>query len=150
MLALVEIFELIDSQVPVEDKLYLFLGQSMGVLDAESGAVILKNGDGAERVRQKTAGRRVGYWRPISRQLIDEVLSSGTGRCTIDWDSACDIDPVSGNPIWHSVMVAPIQRRESILGVLCLSAPINRHEYGSSELNFANTLAAMAAYLIES
>lgn len=152
VLALVEIFELIDSQVPVEDKLYLFLGQSMSVLDAESGAVILKNGDGAPE-RVYTRKRLVDGWVAdvhISRQLIDEVLSSGTGRCTIDWDSACDIDPVSGNPIWHSVMVAPIQRRESILGVLCLSAPINRHEYGSSELNFANTLAAMAAYLIES
>jgi GAF domain-containing protein len=123
----------------------------MSVFDAEWGAVILKSEDGtSERVYARK--RLVDGWvtdARISRQLIDEAMCSGTSRCTIDWDSVYDIDPVSGNPIWHSAMICPIKKRESTLGVLCLSAPISRHEYGSSELNFADTLASMAALLIE-
>lgn len=151
VLAIVEIFEMIDSQVSVEEKMYLLLGKSMSVFDAEWGAVILKSEDGtSERVYARK--RLVDGWvtdARISRQLIDEAMCSGTSRCTIDWDSVYDIDPVSGNPIWHSAMICPIKKRESTLGVLCLSAPISRHEYGSSELNFADTLASMAALLIE-
>jgi len=58
----------------------------------------------------------------------------------VDWDNANVIDLQTGETVLNSILVEPILRGKEVKGVLYLSRPINRKEYGFNELNFLSAL----------
>lgn len=149
VLAMIEMIDVIHQPIEKEGKIYLLLGKAINILDAELGSLVVLEEDGfAKRTRTFTRRSQDEGWVSeiiCSQQIIENVLSSGESIYCVDWDHVHGLDPVSGDPIWHSVIAVPIKRDKSLLGVLCLSTSITRHEYGSGELNFAETIGEIVA-----
>lgn len=147
VLAMIEMIELVHQPIGREDKIYRLLGRTISVLDAQLGALVVVD-DNEPSTRMYTRKSQGEGWvseSVCSPQIIDDVLSSGESIYCVDWDHVHGLDPVSGDPVWHSVIAVPVKRGGSTLGVLCLSTSISRHEYGSSELNFADTIGQIIA-----
>lgn len=151
VLAIIEMIELIHQPIKREEKIHIILGRVISVLSAQlCSLVLVTDGDSSSAQVYTRKSQEEGWVSDVvcSQQIIDSVLSSGESTYCVDWDHVHGLDPVSGDPQWHSVIAVPIKRGDSILGALCLSASINYHEYGSSELNFAETLGKIISLVL--
>jgi len=96
-----------------------FFGTIIDTFDAEYGVLKSKNFKGLCKKK---------YRRMLQQKNM------------VDWDNANVIDLQTGETVLNSILVEPILRGKEVKGVLYLSRPINRKEYGFNELNFLSAL----------
>ncbi|MFC4098523.1 diguanylate cyclase [Paenibacillus xanthanilyticus] len=153
VLVLVELLQLLNEGKSEEETLYLMLGRVMEILEAAEGFVLA-----TEEVRSEerpVEGRiyaRKRYedgWagRPsFNAQLVEQVIQAKSGAYLIDWDHSEDLR--FGEPVWHSVMLVPLIRRGRVKGVVQLSSPIGKKEYGYNDFNYLHKLAELFAAVL--
>lgn len=150
VLAMVEIIELIKRDISRINKYFLMLGRLIEITESKDGSLILLNGD--RSIRQiYTRERFIEDWidkNKINEDLINRVIENKTGEYLIDWEQIDEIDSLTGNPEWHSVIVVPIISSGVVKGILQLSVPIKEKEFDYNVFNFVNVISDIASILI--
>ncbi|MFB9325119.1 diguanylate cyclase [Paenibacillus aurantiacus] len=153
VLVLVELLQLLNEKRGEEETLYLMLGRVMEILEAAEGFVLTT--ESASLGESSAAGRvyaRKRYeegWaaRPtFNARLVEQVVQAKSGAYLIDWDQTEDLK--LGEPAWHSVMLVPLIRGSRVIGVIHLSSPIGKKEYGYNDYNYLHKLAELFAAAI--
>lgn len=143
VLSLIEIVRLSNEIMPLEDKIYRVLGTIIDTFDSEYGILITCQEQSYKVLKVYARKSTVPGWveeESYNRKIVDKVIKQKTGTYLVDWDNVNVLDSQTGEPILHSIVVEPILKGKDIKGVLYLSCPINRKEYGFNELNFLGTL----------
>lgn len=143
VLALLEIVRLSNEIMPMVDKIYRALGIIIDTFDSEYGILITCQEQSCKILKVYARKSTITGFvdeESYNRKIVDKVLKQKTGAYLVDWDNINVIDPETGEPILHSIVVEPILKGKDVKGVLYLSCPINRKEYGFNELNFLGAL----------
>lgn len=153
VLVLVELLQLLNERRGMEETLYLMLGRVMEILEAAEGFVLAadaRNAEGSMAEGRAYARRRYEEgWsaRPsFNAQLAEQVMQSKAGAYRIDWDHSEDVR--LGEPDWHSVMLVPLIRGSQVIGLIHLSSPIGKKEYGYNDYNYLHKLAELFAAVL--
>ncbi|MBS4537214.1 diguanylate cyclase [Clostridium sp. D2Q-11] len=148
--AMVEIIELIKEDISKTSKYFLMLGRLIEITEAKEGTLILLNND--KSIKQiYTRERFIEDWidkHKINQSLINKVIEKKTGEYLIDWEQINEIDNLTGNPDWQSVVIVPIISSGSIKGIIQLSVPIKEKEFDYNIFNFANVISDVASILV--
>lgn len=149
VLAMVEIIDLIKQDLTNEDKIYLVLGRIIEMIEAEFGSLILvdenKVKDFYSRVRFNEDWS-LGH--KLNNSIIDKVINDRLGECMIDWENVRDIDILTGNPNWHSIIVTPLIKEGDLKGLLYISVPIKEKEFDYRAYNFVSTIGDIISAII--
>ncbi|HOM01361.1 MAG TPA: diguanylate cyclase [Acetivibrio sp.] len=143
VLTLLEIVKLSNEIMPLEDKIYRVLGTIIDTFDAEYGVLITCQNQSLKTLKIYARKSTVPGWveeECYNKKIVDKALKQKTGAYLVDWDNVNVLDSQTGEPILNSIVVEPIFRGKDVNGVLYLSRPINRKEYGFNELNFLSAL----------
>ena len=81
----------------------------------------------------------------LNKEFVKEVLTEKSGLYRIDWDNAAEKNNVSEMPVWNSVLIAPIIRKERIVSLVYLTVSMRKKEFGSDDLNLVNFLSECIA-----
>ena len=81
----------------------------------------------------------------LNNEFVKEVLTEKSGLYRIDWDNAAEKNNVSEMPVWNSVLIAPIIRKERIVSLVYLTVSMRKKEFGSDDLNLVNFLSECIA-----
>ncbi|MFZ5988857.1 MAG: diguanylate cyclase [Bacillota bacterium] len=151
VLAMLEIIRLTNESLPQEDRIYKILGTIIDIFESECGILTACSGPNNKHVKTYARKSTVSDWvneESYNRKIIDKALKSKSGSYMVDWDNVNIIDPETGEPILHSILVEPIIKGKNVIGVLYLSCPISRKEYGFNELNFLGVIANIIAGIL--
>ena len=143
VLALLEIVRLSNETMLFDDKIYRVLGTIIDTFDAEYGVLIVCQEQNPKTLKVYARKSTVPGWveeECYNKKIVDKVLKQKAGAYMVDWDNANVIDLQTGETVLNSILVEPILRGKEVKGVLYLSRPINRKEYGFNELNFLSAL----------
>lgn len=153
VLAMLDIMRFSNESMPVEDKIYKALGTIIDIFDCEYGILITCQSQSIKISRAFTRKSTVSGWvndESYNRKIVEKVIKSKTGTYMVDWDNINIIDHETGEPILHSIVVEPILKGKDVKGVLYLSCPISRKEYGFNELNFLGAIGNIISGILSS
>ncbi|WP_010252459.1 diguanylate cyclase [Acetivibrio cellulolyticus] len=151
VLAMLEIIQLVNENIGLSDKIYKILGVIMEIFDSEYGMLLTVSGVNNGIGNVYTRKRSVLGWQDgenYSRKIVEKVVKTNSGVYIVDWDDIEIIDSETGEPVFNSILAEPIIKKKSIRGILYLSCPISRKEYGFSELNFLGVIGNMLSGII--
>lgn len=151
VLTILELIQLANDEVSIEDKIYRTLGTLIEIFDSDYGALLTftekNNRIENSYIRQRT----VPGWtqeETYNQKVVDKTVKTKIGLYMVDWDTINVIDSNTGEPILHSILVAPIVMERNVRALLYLSCSIIRKEYNSNDLNFLNTLGEIVKGII--
>lgn len=142
LLAIMDVVNLNKSDKTIEQKIYDFLGRIIDVVDAEFGMLILLDDDNKHYIRKRFETSwvdRIKY----NKKIIKNVIKDMRGEYLIDWDNIKDIDILTGTPSWQSLIVIPLIKFNSVVGVVYLSVPIEEKEFDYNCYNLVNVICDM-------
>jgi diguanylate cyclase (GGDEF)-like protein len=141
VLAMIELIELININVPREDKIYSLLGRIIEITEAQKGILFIMD----DEVIIDKYSRKIfkKEWIDIdtyNQDIIKTVIDSKQGVYKIDWDTITEYDTVTGVPNWQSVMVIPLTQGDTVKGILYLTESTQTKEFSFDDFNFVSTL----------
>ena len=145
VLAMLEINNIINSEVSTDIKIYNILKKLMDIFEAEYCAFIKILSSGSRKFKTYVHHKGTPQsddGESYNEKIVEKAIKTQTGTYMLDWENVNIIDSESGEPILNSVLVEPIIKNESVKAVLYLSCPMTRKEYGFNELNFLSALAS--------
>ncbi|WP_010095316.1 diguanylate cyclase [Ornithinibacillus scapharcae] len=149
VLALVELIQLTNKNLPLEDKFYQFIGRIIEIIEAQYGYILLTDGiTVVDAFGRKSQEEDWIHEANYNKELVESVISDGQGVYTIDWDQTDKINMVNGLPDWDSVIAAPVTTNGRVKGVMYLSVPARVKEFGADELNVLNIYSELMASII--
>lgn len=149
VLAMVELIQLTNKNLPLEDKFYQFVGRIIEIIEAQYGYILLTDGDTVlDAFGRKSQEEDWVQGAHYNRELVETVINDGQGIYTIDWDQTDKINMVNGLPDWDSIIAAPIATNGRVKGVIYLSVPARLKEFGADELNVLNVYSELMANII--
>lgn len=149
VLALVELIQLTNKNLPLEDKLYQFVGRIIEIIEAQYGYILLTDGNTVtDEFGRKSQEEDWVQESIYNKGLVETVITDGQGLYTIDWDQTDKINMVNGLPDWDSIIATPITTNGRVKGVIYLSVPARLKEFGADELNVLNVYSELMANII--
>ncbi|EOD01662.1 diguanylate cyclase [Caldisalinibacter kiritimatiensis] len=150
VLVIVELINLLQQKLSVEDKIYKYLGRLIEYLAASEGILfILNQENNIDKIYARKRFKDEWETEPrFNKKIIDRVIYNRKGEFLIDWDDIGNIDIVTGNPDWQSIIVVPLINDGTLKGVLQLSVPIKEKEFDYNSYNFVKTASTMLAAVI--
>lgn len=120
----------------------VLLSHIMKFFEVESGAIILtstnkKNGKLIFKISTK-----IGFDSyTINENLVNMVARNGVGIYQVDWDEIARRNSITNMPEWNSVMLTPLIKKDSIIGLLYLATPEKQAKFNLSKFNFFKFIA---------
>lgn len=149
ILAIMDVIELIKEDIKIEDKIFIFLGRLLETIDAEYASIIFSP-DMEDNKKTFTRARFNDEWVKVpslNYKIIEKVRKNRKGEFLIDWDNIDNLDSLSGQPNWQSVIVLPMIKDEEVKGIIYISASIQAKEFTFNNFNlskeFGNVFAAI-------
>jgi diguanylate cyclase (GGDEF)-like protein len=150
VLAMIEMISLIRDKKSNEEKIYSFLGRLIEITAASEGILFIL--DEKKTIKQVFARERfLTSWKDSPKynsQIIERVISTKNGEYLIDWEDIGNIDVITGNPNWKSIIVVPVIKDGIVKGVLQISVPIKEKEFDYNSYNFVSTISDILAVFI--
>lgn len=149
ILALVELIQLMNKNLPKKEKIHSFLGRMIEITEAQFGNLLLiDNGVVIESYGRKS---QVETWIEdisFNENIVKSVFESKQSLYMIDWDKIEKYDSITGLPDWNSIIAVPVIIQDEIKGIIYLSTSTRIKEYGVNELNFINIISDLIAKII--
>ncbi|SCG83105.1 Response regulator pleD Stalked cell differentiation-controlling protein [Proteiniborus sp. DW1] len=149
-LVIIEIIDIAKEKADKEDKIFRVLGRIIEALEAEKGILITLD----EEKNIESAYGRLRFsdaWiddLEYNKKTIYKAINEQNGEYFIDWEDIREIDLVSGNPNWQSVIVVPLVNNGLVKGVLQLTVPIKEKEFEYNSFNLVNNLGGIIAAML--
>lgn len=147
VLAIMDVIDLNNMDLPREDKIYEFLGRLIESVDAEYGMFILLDEKDKLYSRQRFEPNWIKNIK-YNKKIIDRVIKNKKGEFLIDWENIKDIDILSGTPNWQSLIVIPLVISDIVKGVVYLTVPIKEKEFDYNNYNLVNTICEVFLSII--
>lgn len=149
-LALVELIQIVNKNIPRNEKIYSFLGRMIEIIEAQLGTLILIENDKilevfGRKFKEEKCTQNINF----NKSIVKSVIDSKQGGFLIDWDDVGSNDIITGLPDWYSILAVPIMVQDEVRGVIYLSALTKNKEFGVNELNFINVLSNLVAAIIK-
>lgn len=136
VLAILELLELVKSELPMEQKIKKLLGRIIETSESDCGLLITLD----EGTIKNVYGRRAFLSEltdvPYNKNIVNKVYADKLGLFLIDWDEITELDSITGIPNWNSIVVLPIINKGTVKAVLYLKALITHKEFNSDDYNF--------------
>lgn len=151
ILALLDIIELINSNINKEEKILEFLGRLVETIEGEYASLILfdkkgEQGDVLSRSRLNQKGERKPF---INQDIVNRAIANRKGEFLIDWDSLDEMDLlITGTPNWQSVIVIPLEFEGEIKGIVYISVPLKEKEFDYNDYNMVRVLCSVISAII--
>lgn len=143
MLTIVDVSYLVKEEKTFDEKVYVFLGKIIEIVEGESASLILyENGKLKEQFSRR---RREKSWITnihVNKNLVEKIIDSNAGECFIDWGNVrkCQ-DSLMDEENWQSVLILPLIKRDHIKAILYVTAPLKEKEFDFMNLNVCNVLS---------
>lgn len=145
ILALLELIELFKKNITQKEKIYIFLGRIIEIVDAQYGDLLLiENGEFIENYGRRSQDEDWTENIFINEDVAKSVVNNKQGVYMIDWDNIRKHDIITGLPDWYSILVVPISVHDSIKGIIYLSVSTRIKEFSINDLNLINVLSDLA------
>ena len=148
VLAIVELIQLVNKNIPRVEKIYNFLGRIIEMTEAKDGIIFtIENGKIIESFQRERHQKDLKEDLYYNKNILEQVICSKEGIVTIDWDYIKRQNLISGIPDWISIMVEPVVVEDKLVKVIYLSSFVKSKEFDLSDLNYVNTLANLIGKL---
>ncbi|MEG0773447.1 diguanylate cyclase [Clostridium sp.] len=148
-LALVELIQLTNKNIPRKEKIYNFLGRVIEIIEAQFGSLLLVEKNKVfETLGRKSQDEEWADTILFNEDIVKSVLNNKQGVYLVDWDDIGKQDLITGLPDWNSILAVPITVQDEIKGIIYLSTSTRIKEFGVKELNFVNVLSDLIANII--
>lgn len=149
VLAMVDIAELIKSNINIENKIYSLLGRIIETTEAQKGVLFtIKDGSIVNKFAREIFHEKWTDIKKYNERIINSVVEKQQGVFLIDWDNVIGHDAMTGMPDWQSIIVVPLLFCGRVKGVLYLSVSTKIKEFTFADFNFVNMLGQLAAAII--
>jgi len=149
ILAIAELIQLTNKNIKTKEKLYLFLGRMIEIIDAQFGYLLLIDNDkiteqfGRESLKEEWS-KEFRY----NKNIVKSVIESKQGIYLIDWDDIGKNDLITGLPDWDSILAVPIIVHNEIKGIIYFTISTRIKEFGIKEFNFINLLSDLISAIL--
>lgn len=133
--------------ITFKEKAHLFLGRTLDTIDGEYATLLLLEDNHTpipygSRIRVNTQWIETPM---INMDRIKNVIKKGEGEYLIDWDDIENLCPITGVPIWQSIIIIPIISLDVIKGVIYITVPLDEKEFDFNSFNLTKILCNIFA-----
>ncbi|NLW23030.1 MAG: diguanylate cyclase [Tissierellia bacterium] len=150
ILAMLDIVELIQKEISKEEKIFIFLGRVIEILEAQK-CILIHIDQNGEILKSYARSRKTKEWLEefhINTDIVDKVIKNKKGEFLIDWESVNERELLLNTPNWESVIVIPLIRDGILKGVVYIGVPIKEKEFDYNSYNLAKSLCDIFASMI--
>ncbi|KRQ87260.1 Diguanylate cyclase DosC [Caloramator mitchellensis] len=149
ILYLIELSELSKANIDTLNLIYYLLGILLESTESKyAGYLKVKNNKIIESYWRKAfIDGWIGF-NYYNMNLINRTISEKEGRFLIDWEEYFEYDQIKNIPVFYSVMLVPVIKRQEILGVIYLATSSNEKEYKFEDFNYVSILSNIFSALI--
>lgn len=142
--AILDITKSIRDDSHIKEKIYRFLGNILDVVNGEYASMIEIDDTGLYNIRTRKKNK-VGWaiTSILNESIIQRVVSNKKGEFLIDWEEISIIDEINGTPIWQSILVLPLVKKDKVIKVIYISAPLKEKEFNFEDLNLGELLSSI-------
>lgn len=145
ILAILDIIDLTNSNMPKEDKIFEFLGRLLETVDAESCTLIEldenKNpGEIYSRTRMQQEWGEIPF---IDMDIVQRAIDTKRGTFLIDWENVENVDLILNSPNWQSIIVFPMESRGEVQSIIYMTVPLKEKEFDYNSYNMVKVLGGV-------
>ena len=140
--AILDTISIIKSSISKDEKIFLFLGKVIEVLQAEYCTLIELDKDGniLFNYSRKRFDKNWSENNYINHKIVEDAIINKKGEFLIDWDTGNDAVLNLNTPNWQSVIVLPLIKDNNMRGIGYITVPIREKEFDYNSYNLAKTL----------
>lgn len=142
VLAILDTISIVKDSMTKDEKIFLFLGKVIEVLQAEY-CTLIELGKDENILFTYSRKRFVRDWTEncyINYKIVDDAIKNRKGEFLIDWDTGNDTMLNLSTPNWQSVIVLPLINDNKIKGIGYITVPIKEKEFDYNSYNLAKSL----------
>ena len=146
--ALTELIQLTNKKMSGKEKVHYFLGRMIEIIEAQYGYFLLtdKNKIIASYGRKAHEENWLTNF-SLNQKIIEKVIENEKGMYMMNWNDINRAKIVNGVPEWDSFLAVPIMKYDTMKGIIYLSAPARKKEFGADELNIISVFSDLAAII---